>query len=152
MDGYKFLDDLKIKYVEMEHQPVYTAKQAEFIEESMNGIGCKNLFLKSGDQYYLYILKANKRAELKVIAKQINSKRLSFASDEELEKYLKLTPGSVSPLGIINDDGKVIVIIDQSIINQQILVHPNNNRATISINYVDLLLIINKTNHRYIIV
>lgn len=147
------LKQLKISYQKIEHQPVYTAAKANFINELITGMPCKNLFLKnSNNQYFIYTLPAKQRADLKQLASHINSKRLHFASPEELYQYLKLTPGTVTPLGIINDKHIVKVLLDHKLVNQYLLVHPNINTATISISYDDLLVFIKYCGNDYTII
>ena len=74
----------------------------------------------------------------------MGSSPLSFASEERLEKYLHLTKGSVTPLGIFNDkDHAVEVIFDKDL--QQDLpigVHPNDNTATVWVKLEDLVSLI----------
>lgn len=139
---YDVLNLLGIKYVRYEHKPVYTVNEAKKLDKTILGVKCKNLFLKNlkGDTHYIVILDENKRADLKLIAKQIGSTRLSFASEDKLYKYLKLTPGSVTPFGIINDiNREVIILIDKDLINAKLVnFHPNVNTATIGISYIDL--------------
>lgn len=150
MDIYKFLTQLGIDYQKINHQSVSTVEEAMFINEQIDGVACKNLFLKSSDkQFFIYMMTVEKRADLKYIAKQIGSKRLSFASDEELVELLKLIPGSVTPLGIINDNKRVKILIDRELRAQRLLIHPNINTATISITYDDLLLFINACGNEY---
>lgn len=152
MNVYEYLTKLKIEYQKLEHQPVATAKEAMFIENVMDGIGVKNLFLKNNDQeYFLYLLKGNKRANLKSLAIKLNSGKLHFASEEELKEYLNLLPGSVSLLGIINDTGKVKVIIDEELVGMRLLFHPNDNSTTISLKYDDVLKIIDNCGNDLII-
>lgn len=153
MDIYKFLTQLGIDYQKINHQSVSTVEEAMFINEQIDGVACKNLFLKSSDkQFFIYMMTVEKRADLKYIAKQIGSKRLSFASDEELVELLKLIPGSVTPLGIINDNKRVKILIDRELRAQRLLIHPNINTATISITYYDLLLFINACGNEYLII
>ena len=152
MDIYKFLTQLGIDYQKINHQSVSTVEEAMFINEQIDGV-CKNLFLKSSDkQFFIYMMTVERRADLKYIAKQIGSKRLSFASDEELVELLKLIPGSVTPLGIINDNKRVKILIDRELRAQRLLIHPNINTATISITYDDLLLFINACGNEYLII
>lgn len=152
MDVYKYLASLKIDYEKMEHKPVATAKEALFIEETMNGEGVKNLFLKNNHHnYYLYIMKSDKRADLKALADYLNSGKLHFADEEELKKYLGLKPGSVSLLGIINDMGKVKIIIDKDLVGKRLLMHPNINTVTLSITYNNVLKIIDECKNDYLI-
>ena len=150
MDIYKFLTQLGIDYQKINHQSVSTVEEAMFINEQIDGVACKNLFLKSSDkQFFIYMMTVERRADLKY---QIGSKRLSFASDEELVELLKLIPGSVTPLGIINDNKRVKILIDRELRAQRLLIHPNINTATISITYDDLLLFINACGNEYLII
>lgn len=138
---YDILNSLEIKYVRYEHKPVYTVNEAKELEILILGKKCKNLFLRNGkcDINYIVILEEEKRVNLKLLAKQIGSTRLSFASEERLFKKLKLKPGSVTPFGIINDvNREVIVLIDRDLINEKLVnFHPNINTATIGISYID---------------
>lgn len=153
MDIFEILNNLKIKYQLLEHKPVYTVEEAKQLENMIEGLGCKNLFLKDKHHnYYLYVLAEDKKANLKELATFLNTPKLSFASSEELKEILNLAPGSVTPLSIIYDkENKCTIILDKDIENKKILVHPNTNTKTISIEYNDLIRVINYTNHNYVI-
>ena len=78
---------------------------------------------------------------------------MSFGKEEELNKILKLTKGSVTPLGIINDkDNLVTILLDKDLIDKRILALPFVNTKTISLEYKDLIKIIEYANHNYIII
>ena len=149
-----FLSKLNIEYELREHEPVYTVEEAESIKDMITGIGCKNLFLKDkSESYFLYVINCNKRADLKMLQKEINCNRLKFASEEELYKYFKVKGGSVSPLGVINDDeSRVTIILDSELRGNKLLVHPNINSATISISYDDLIKVINHCGNKILII
>ena len=146
----KKLDELDIEYNIFYHDAVYTAEEAQKIKLDIDGVGCKNLFLKYKNNYYLYLLEDNKKANLKELSNILNIGKLTFASEEELFDKLRLTKGSVTPMGIINNNGDVVIIIDETIINNKILVHPNTNTATINISYEDLIKYINYFGNKYI--
>jgi len=151
MNLYELLNELDIQYEEIEHEAVYTVEEANRIESMIDGIGCKNLFLTDRNKYFLYVLKDNKRADLKELAKYLNVLRLSFGSEDKLIGLLGLTKGSVTPLGIINDkDRLVTIILDKDLVGEKLLCHPNVNTKTLSINYDDLIKIIEYTKHKYI--
>ena len=139
---YDVLNLLNIKYTRYEHKAIYTVNEGKELEISIQGKMCKNLFLKNskGDINYLVILDEDKNINLKLLAKQIGSTRLSFAAEEKLFEKLKLTPGSVTPLGILkNEDRDVIVLVDKELANEEkVNFHPNTNTATIGISYDDL--------------
>ena len=153
MNIYDVLEKLKINYDEIEHPAVYTVEEANKLERMLEGVGCKNLFLtdKKG-HYYLYILKDDKRADLKDLALKLKVLKLTFGSEEDLNKLLGLSKGSVTPLGIINDkDNKVTLIIDKDLVDKKLLCHPNVNTRTISIEYKDLIKLIEYEKHNYIV-
>lgn len=154
MDIYEILKSLNIEYEEISHEPVFTVEQACFIKLKISGTGCKNLLLtdKKGS-YILVVLDEAKKADIKKIAKAVNTGRLSFACNEELHDILSLESGSVSPLGIINDhENKVLVVIDKTLKDKRLLMHPNINTKTISLNYNDLIKFIEYAGNRYILI
>lgn len=99
----------------------------------------------NGKKHYLVVLKGDKKADLKSIKSQINSTALSFASEERLEKHLGLSKGSVTPLGIINDEEHLVnIVLDEDLKKEEIIgVHPNVNTSTVFISYNDLIKFIN---------
>ena len=156
MELFKLLDELEIKFQTLEHAAVYTVEESRQLKifEKLDGQACKNLFLRSkrGD-FFILTLPAEKRADLKLVAKLLSLPRLSFASETELEKFLGLHTGAVTPLGIINDDTKKVrLILDAELQGKKLLLHPNTNTATISLTFEDLLKIIHRTGHEYFLV
>ena len=138
---YEVLNKLGIPFTRHEHPPVFTVEQANLHWEGLSGAHCKNLFLrnKKGRRHYLVILLTTKQADLKRLTAKLNEDRLSFGSAERLQKYLGLTPGSVSPFGLINDRQKeVVVIVDQDLKGaSRVNFHPNINTVTLGIGTVD---------------
>lgn len=153
MNIYELLNKLNIKYSLVEHKPVFTSLESEFIKEKIEGLGVKNLFLKdTKDNYYILLLKDDEKADLKSISKNLNT-HLSFGSEEKLKELLNLTKGSVTPLGIMNDiNNKVTVLINKNLTNSKILCHPDTNTKTISIEYKDLIKFIEYLHHNYKII
>ena len=153
MEIYNVLDKLNIKYEELTHKAVYTIEEAleENIPSRIDGIECKNLFVKSKTTYYLIFIRADKRADLKKLAQLLQAEKLTFAKEEELKNILELDTGSVTPLGIINDKKNIVtLLIDKELEDKKVLVHPNINTKTLSIEFNDLLKFIEYTNHKYI--
>jgi len=136
---YDILNQLQIPYKKYEHAAVFTME--DVIKLKLNLPECKNLFVRNtkGNKHYLVILEGSKKADLKKLATQIGSTKLSFASKERLFKYLMLLPGSVSPFGLINDKEKQVeVIVDKDLVNSDVLgFHPNTNEATVTLSFND---------------
>ena len=153
-DILKLLDSLNIKYTRLDHPPVYTCADADKYWINSKAAHTKNLFLKTqktSHHYFLYILACSQRADLKQLAKSLNlSSRLTFASDQELKAILGLTPGSVSPFGLINDKNHLVtVLVDQRLTTKdKLLFHPNTNTATLEISLDDFLKFLSHTNHQ----
>ncbi|MFI5178603.1 MAG: prolyl-tRNA synthetase associated domain-containing protein, partial [Vicinamibacterales bacterium] len=113
---YDRLAELGILYERHEHPPVATVEEAEQHWAGIDAAHCKNLFLRNqkGTRHYLVIIRHSKRADLRAVADQIGDGKLSFASPERLMTHLGLTPGSVSPFGLINDRLHAVrVVIDR---------------------------------------
>ncbi len=140
------LDELQIKYQLINHIPIYTIDEANNLDIENKEYIVKNLFLRDDKKrnYYLVVIKSYKKVNLNDLMLKINSRRLSFASSDDLNKYLNLKKGSVTPLGILNDKNKVVtIIIDEDILKDNLIgVHPNDNRATIFIKTKDLIKLI----------
>ena len=152
MDIYDILKELNIDYDEIQHEAIFTVDEAKIINNRIIGIGCKNLFLtdKKG-RYFLILMEENRRANMKEIARLLNVSHLSFASTEALKNILKLKQGSVTPLGIMNDrDNLVELVIDSDLKDKKVLVHPNTNTRTISIDFNDLIKFIEYEKHKYV--
>ena len=152
MDLYKILKELNIEYEEISHEKVMTVEEAMKLENMIDGIGSKNLFLTDKKNYYLIILEENKRANIKELVNILGCKKLSFASSERLKEVLDLEEGSVTPFGIINDkDNKVVLVIDKDLVGKRLLFHPNTNTKTMSVTYDDLIKFIEYEKHKYIL-
>lgn len=139
---YDLLDQLNIDYQRIDHEEANTMEVCLEIEKSLKSTICKNLFLVNSNksQYYLLMLKENKKFKTKVISKQINSSRLSFGSDEKMLEYLDITPGSVSLLGLMNDhDFKVQLLMDKDLLQDEYLgCHSCINTSSLRIKMKDV--------------
>jgi Ala-tRNA(Pro) deacylase len=135
------LRDLGIAFERHEHPPVATVEQAAEHWAGIDAAHCKNLFLRNqkGDRHYLLILEHSKKADLRAVANQIGDGKLSFGSPERLLKYLGLTPGSVSPFGLIHDSThSVRVVVDRDLQGaERLSFHPNINTATLVVSKDD---------------
>ena len=119
---YALLDGLGVKYYRVDHEHADTIEMCEEVEKLLGCKICKNLFLTNRQQtdFYLLIMPGEKPFKTKLLSKQIGSARLSFASPEHMERYLDLTPGSVSVLGLMNDkEKKVRLLIDRDLLGEE---------------------------------
>ncbi len=137
------LDSLGIAVERYVHPPVFTVEEAERYWADIPATHCKNLFLRNakGTRHYLVVLGHAKKADLKALSARLGDDRLSFASPDRLMRFLHLTPGAVSPFGLIHDSAKsVLVVLDADLPGtERIGFHPNVNTATITLRTADFL-------------
>jgi len=131
------LGELGISFSRHEHPAVATVEEARHHWADIDATHCKNLFLRNqkGNRHYLVVLIASKTADLRGVADQIGDGKLSFASAERLMTHLGLTPGSVSPFGLINDSAQAVrVVLDRDLkAATRLSFHPNINTVTFTI-------------------
>lgn len=136
------LNTLNIGYELIEHPAIYTIEDMNALNLNNSEKVAKNLFIRDDKKrnYYLIVVKEDRQINLKELRALISSRALSFSSENDLTKYLSLEKGSVTPLGIINnEDNNVCVYIDSYFKNSIIGVHPNVNTSTVFLNSSDLI-------------
>jgi len=138
---YRALESLGISFEPHEHPAVFTVEQALEHWAGIDAVHCKNLFLrnKKGDRHFLVVAAHSTAIDIAALAARIGEGRLSFASAERLAAHLGLTPGAVSPFGLINDrSGSVRVLIDSTLRSAaRVGFHPNVNTATVVLSFAD---------------
>ena len=139
---YAELERLGMAFESYEHPPIFNSEDVDKHWRQIPATPVKNLFLrnKKGNREYLVILGVDKRADLKQLVKIIGDDRFSFGSPERLMQTLGVTPGSVSPFGLLHEGSKhVLVIIDKDLRSaEKLIFHPNDNTASLTIGFRDL--------------
>lgn len=121
-----------IGFEETFHKAVYTSQEGHMLSLPYPEAEAKNLFLKKKNNYFLFTVKSEKRVDLKAMAKMVGVSSFSFASSEELSSILSLSPGAVTPMGLLNDEEeKVKFYLDNDFKEGQIYVHPMENTSSL---------------------
>lgn len=154
---YDYLKEKNIWHEITEHEAVYNMKELSQIDIPYPEGDAKNLFLRDDKKrnYYIITVKGYKRVNLKEFRQKNNTRSLSFASENDLMRVMNLIPGSVTPLGILNDkEIKVEVFIDKDFIESPGLIgiHPNDNTATVWLKTEDLINVIKEHGNKVNIV
>lgn len=160
MNKEEILNILKEKNIWFEledHEAVFNMEDLNNLKLKYKDRDAKNIFLRDDKKqnYYLITVKEDKRVDLKQFRKDFNTRNLSFASSEDLMRILNLVPGSVSPLGILNDNElKVTLYLDEFFLSDNgiIGVHPNENTATIWLKVTDLVNLIEQHGNQLFLV
>ena len=135
-----------------EHPAVYNMEEMAEISLPYPEADAKNLFVRDDKRrnYYLITVRGDRRVDLKAFRRQEGTRPLTFASPEELSALLGLTPGSVTPFGLLNDgEGKVTFYLDEGFFAPPGLigVHPNDNTATVFLKTEDLCALLAERGH-----
>lgn len=153
---YDMLDRLGVEYAGVDHEHADTIEVCHEIESTLGAKICKNLFLTNRQQteFYLLLMPGDKPFKTKLLSKQIGTARLSFASSEHMQELLDITPGSVSVLGLMNDGGRVHLVIDSDLLKDEFIgCHPCINTSTLRIRTSDILeKLLPEVGHEYAVV
>ena len=153
---YDLLDSLKIPYQRVDHEAAFTMEACAEIDKVLApAVVCKNLLLCNAQKtkFYLLMIREDKKFKTKEISSQIGSARLSFAPEEYMEKFLNVTPGSVTVLGLMNDtENEVQLLIDEDVLSSELVgCHPCINTSSLRLAVNDLIKVfLPAVHHDYI--
>ena len=140
---YDLLDRLGVEYERIDHEPAMTMEDCKEVDQLLEAVICKNLFLcnRQKTAFYLLMIPDTKVFHTKDLSAQIGSARLSFAKPEYMEEFLDITPGSVSVMGLMNDkEHRVHLLIDEDVLDGECIgCHPCINTSSIRFKVKDLI-------------
>lgn len=141
------LDEWGVAYELEHHAPAFTMEDMVAFGMTEKGLVAKNLFLRDakGKRHFLVVVAGDKRVDLRALGERLGQ-RLSFASEERLLKQLNLTPGAVTPLGVLagGENGLEVWLDEDLQGRRRIGVHPGVNTATVFLDCAGLLAVIDK--------
>ena len=140
---YDLLDRLGVEYERIDHEPAMTMEDCKEVDQLLEAVICKNLFLcnRQKTAFYLLMIPDTKVFHTKDLSAQIGSARLSFAKPEYMEEFLDITPGSVSVMGLMNDkERRVQLLVDEDVLDVEYIgCHPCINTSSIRFKVKDLI-------------
>ncbi len=150
---YRILEQLGIPFDYYEHPPVPTIEEARKYWKDIEATHCKNLFFRNhkGNRHYLVIIEYTHSLPVRDLEQRLRQGKLTFASDERMKRYLGLSPGSVSPFGLINDtDHQVHLFLDENLrSSSKISFHPNVNTASLVVPFEGFERFLNWTGNTF---
>ncbi len=136
------LDKLGIHYEVFNHEPIMTMEQGKSVEKQMGVPAIKTLLMTNNHkQYFMVLLPADKKLDIKAFAKQTGSGHLSFAPTDDIRRLLHAYPGAVSPLGLLFDENKKITLyIDKELMQKhEVAMHPCENNCSLKLDFQDFI-------------
>lgn len=154
---YDLLDELGISYERVDHEALQTIEACQKVDETLGISICKNLFFcnRQKTAYYLLLLPGYKALKTKELSKQIPTSRLSFASGEDMEEYLNVTPGSATIMGLMFDpENRVQLVIDEELLKEEWFgCHPCINTSSLKLQTEDVIgKYLQAVHHEYLTV
>ena len=150
---YRVLDELSIPFEYHEHPPTPTVEDARKYWTDRETTYCKNLFFRNhkGNRHYLVIMECSQDLNIHELEKRLKQGKISFASEQRMQKYLGLQACSVSPFGLMNDrEHHVHVFFDHILQHaKKLSFHPNDNRVSLILPAAGFWRYMNHTKNRY---
>lgn len=141
--SYDLLDGLGVVYQRTDHQPTDSMENCRAVDAVLGVTIYKNLFLcnRQKTAFYLLAMPGDKPFKTKELSGQLGIARLSFAGAEEMARYLDVTPGSVSVLGLANDRERAVrLLLDEDLQRDEwFACHPCINTSSVRFKTADLL-------------
>jgi len=146
-----FLDAQRFLYQRVEHPAVFTCAEAELHRPAVSAVSTKNLFLcdKKARRFFLAVTACEKTVKLDSLSARMNVPHLRFGSEENLQRLLGVTRGSVTMMGLANDTGHAVELwMDDEIWGGEFfLSHPLVNTATLILSKSELERFFELTGH-----
>lgn len=150
---YRLLTGLGIPFEYHGHPPAPTIEIAMEYWKNIPATHCKNIFFRNhkGNRHYLVIIEHCRDLGIRDLEQRLKQGKLTFASPERLMKYLGVTPGSVTPFGLIHDHEKhVHLFLDRNLRGAgRISFHPCVNTASLVLNFSDFIRFLDHRGNIY---
>ncbi len=147
---FRRLDELAVTHRTIRHAPVFTVEEARRLRGRVEGAHSKNLFIRDKKQrHWLVSCLSERTVDLKWLARELGTGRLTFCSRRRLEGFLGIRAGAVSPFAVLNDRGGVVrVALDADLIAKEPLnFHPLDNARTTTLSTAGLLRFLEAEDH-----
>ena len=149
-DLFRRLDELGVGHTTVHHPPVFTVEEAARLRGRVEGAHTKNLFLRDKkERHWLVSCLAERKVDLRWLANELGTKRLTFCSARRLRGFLGIEAGSVSPFAVMNDVGGVVqVALDAGMLEREPMnFHPLDNSMTTAVSTDGLLRFLEAEAH-----
>lgn len=152
-----YLDSIGVRYELLRHPAVVTTEDSARIVHVDGCMSCKSLYVKDkkSDNFYMVVLPADKRADMRGLASYVNCAKFEFATEDKLWQDLQVHRGSVSPFAFLNESPgySAPLLIDADVwTSSRVKFHPCDNTATVVLDTRDLKFFLESIGKRVIVV
>ena len=152
-----YLNSIGVSYELLRHEAVVTTEESRRVVRVEGCMSCKSLYVKDkkSDSFYMVVLPADVRADMRGLASYVGCAKFEFATEEKLWQDLRVHRGSVSPFAFLNegDSYSAPLLIDAAVWNaEKVKFHPCDNTATVVLSGSDLRIFLESIGKRVIVV
>lgn len=148
---FRYFDEIGVETSTESHGPVFTVEESRHLHDTIAGAHTKNLFLwDRKSKFFLVTAQESTKIALNGLHRKLGAAgRLSFGSEDKMLEFLGVTPGSVTPFGLVNDKTQAVqFVLDPALAQAQVInCHPLTNRMTTSIKMADFRRFLEATGH-----
>ena len=152
-----YLDSIGVSYELLRHEAVVTTEDSARVVHVDGCMSCKSLYVKDkkSDNFYMVVLPAYKRADMRGLAGYVGCAKFEFATEDKLWQDLQVHRGSVSPFAFLNESASYSapLLIDVDVWNApKVKFHPCDNTATVVLSSNDLKKFLESIDKQVIVV
>lgn len=150
---YEKLEELKIDFKYYESPRDFSDEDDGSFWKRIEATRCKNLFMRNhkGNRHFLIISDYYRDVDIRILEQKFKKGKISFASQQRIDKWIKGVPGAISVFNLFNDaENHVEVFIDETLKDKKTLTFlPNELNALIAISFDDFVKILNESGNYY---
>jgi Ala-tRNA(Pro) deacylase len=150
---YKTLEKLDITFEYYQSPEDFSSEDDVEFWNRIGATRCKNLFMRNhkGDRHFLIISDYYRNLDIRILEQKFKKGKISFASQERINKWIKGTIGAISIFSLLNDHQKhVEVFIDESLkLRTKLTFLPNKLNALLAISFDDFIKILEYSGNSY---
>ena len=138
----RMLEKKGVPYSIIEHKRVFSIAELDDIDANGKDAIVKNIVLCDDKKrsFFFLTVPPHMRVDLKALRNCLSSRPLSFLDENRLHEFLKIGKGEATPFALLNDEENLFsFILDRSLLDKMIGIHPNDNSKTVFLNSLSLL-------------
>lgn len=143
----RWLTDAGVPFQVFEHAPVRTSEEAAQARRTRLEEGAKALVVRAQERYVHIVLPAHRRADNAALRAILGTRKLRFATPEELLALTGCTPGAVPPFG--NLFGLAVLVDEELTRLPRIAFNAGDNAVSITMGAEDFVRLSGATVCRF---
>jgi Ala-tRNA(Pro) deacylase len=133
----EWLREAGVLFEVLEHAPVSTSEDAARVRGTPLEQGAKALVVRADDRFVHCVLPAHLRVDNAALRAVLGTRKLRFATREELDEVTGCAPGAVPPFG--NLFGLPVLLDEALARNDRIVFNAGSNAVSITMRCADLI-------------